>query len=276
MTSHRVDRLVQRVTTLMGDRLVVRVMRRMTAISGYDRALALASQAFVALVPAILVISEGLGGSGRLTELASSLGFSPSAADTVGGLVDRPSADHSLTALGWVLLVVSVLGFVRSLQRAYSAAWNLPSTGIRGYARSILVSAALVLELAVLVLLAPLLGWLVGSPVVSLAAYAVTALILWWPIQFLLLRGRVGWRALLPGAAVTGAGQALLVTASGFIVPVTASRAAERLGLLGVATVVLSWLVVLGVLLVVSAVLGAELAQTPGTADDPEETDDPA
>ncbi|ODU04341.1 MAG: hypothetical protein ABS81_10570 [Pseudonocardia sp. SCN 72-86] len=271
MTSHPVDRIVERVTSLVGDRLVVRVWRRMIAVDGYDRALALASQAFVALVPAVLVLSEGLGGSGGLTELASSLGFSRSAAGTVGDLVERTSVDHSLTVLGWVLLVVSVLGFVRSLQRTYTVAWDLPPTGIRGYGRSLTASAALILELAVLVLLAPILGWLVGSPVVSLVVYAATALILWWPIQFVLLRGRVGWRALLPGAAATGIGQALLVTASGFIVPVAASRAADRLGLLGVATVLLSWLVVLGVLLVVSAVLGAELAQASRTADGPEE-----
>ncbi|GEL24901.1 hypothetical protein PSU4_38550 [Pseudonocardia sulfidoxydans NBRC 16205] len=271
MTSHPVDRIVERISALVGDRLVARVWRRMIAVDGYDRALALASQAFVALVPAVLVLSEGLGGSGGLTELANSLGFSRSAAGTVGDLVDRNSVDHSLTVLGCALLVISVLGFVRSLQRAYTAAWDLPPTGIRGYGRSLTASAALVFELAVLVLLAPLLGWLVGSPLVSLVVYATTALILWWPIQFLLLRGRVAWRALLPGAIVTGIGQALLVTASGFIVPVAASRAAERLGLLGVATVLLSWLVVLGVLLVASAVLGAELAHTSRTADEPED-----
>ncbi|MGD9986195.1 YhjD/YihY/BrkB family envelope integrity protein [Pseudonocardia sp.] len=271
MTSHPVDRIVERLTALVGDRLVVRVWRRMLAVDGYDRALALASQAFVALVPAVLVLSEGLGGPGGLAELASSLGFSRSAAGTVGDLVDQASGDRSLTALGWALLVVSVLGFVRSLQRAYTAAWDLPPTGIRGYGRSVAASAALVLELAVLVLLAPLLAWLVGSPVLALVVYAVTALILWWPIQFVLLRGRVGWRALLPGAVVTGIGQALLVTASGFVVPAAASRAAERLGLLGVATVLLSWLVVLGLLLVVSAVLGAELAHPARTVDDAED-----
>ncbi|GAA1863148.1 hypothetical protein GCM10009836_49390 [Pseudonocardia ailaonensis] len=242
------------------DHLLVRVFRRMISIDGYDRALALASQSFVALVPAVLVLSSTLGDDSAAA-LATGLGFSRSAARPLEELVDRSSVDHSLSWLGWILLVVSVLGFVRSLQRAYSAAWDLPPTGLRGYGRGLLASAALVAELLVLVLLAPLLGWLLGSPVVAQVVAGVTGLILWWPIQYVLLRGRIGWRALLPGAVLTGVGQALLVTASSLVIPIAVARSAERIGLLGVATILLSWLVVLGVLLVLSAVLGAELAK---------------
>ncbi|GAA4539424.1 YhjD/YihY/BrkB family envelope integrity protein [Pseudonocardia xishanensis] len=256
------------MTPRLPDRLVVRVLRRMTAIDGYDRALAPASQAFVALVPAALVLSVSEQGSGGA--LASGLGFSREAASTLTDLVDPIATEPSLTVVGWLLLVVSVLGFVRSLQRAYSAAWGLASTGLRGYGRGLLASATLVAELGVLILLAPVLGWLLGSPVVALGVYAATGLALWWPIQYVLLRGRVRWRALLPGALLTGVGQALLVAASGLVVPIATARSVDRLGLLGVATVLLSWLVVLGVLLVLSAVVGSELAQpalAPGDVD---------
>ena len=251
-----------RLLELYQDTLPGRVLRRMVAISGYDRVLALAAQAFVALVPAVLVLSSVVSGTAGAATLASGLGLSRSAADTLSDLVGRSAGgDQSLTVLGVVLLVASVFGFIRSLQRTYAAAWDLPPAGVRGFGHGVVASAALVAELAVLVLLAPVIGLLVGSAVVGVAVHAVTSLLLWWPIQRVLLAGRVGWRDLLPGALFTGAGQALLIVVSSVYVPVAVSRSAERLGILGIATVLLSWLVVLGLLLVVSAVSGAELVR---------------
>jgi hypothetical protein len=46
-------------------RLVVRVVGLYTAISGYDRALALATQAFVALVPMLIVVASALPDGSR-------------------------------------------------------------------------------------------------------------------------------------------------------------------------------------------------------------------
>jgi membrane protein len=69
----------------------------------------------------------------------------------------------------------------------------------------------------------------------------------------------------LPGAALTGAGQAGAILVSGLYLPIAISHEAERYGLVGVAIALLSWLVVFGLLLVVSAVLSAELARGPIT-----------
>lgn len=246
--------------------LPVRVSRRMIAIDGYDRSLALASQAFVALVPALLVISSGVGDSETSSAIAGGLGFSQAAASSLTGLSEQP--DTTVTVIGSALLVVSVFGFVRSLQRTYAAAWGVRPRGIHGVGRGLLGALTLVVEFAVLVLLAPLIGWLLGSLVVGVVVHVATAMLLWWPIQWVLLHGRVGWRALLPGALLTGVGQALLVGVSGFWVPIAAPRAAEQLGLLGAATVLLSWLVLLGVVLVGSAVVGSELVRGSSVVDD--------
>jgi membrane protein len=245
------------------DTLPLRTLRKMIAIGGYDRALALAAQAFVALVPALLVLTSLLAWSPSAAVIAGSLGLSRSAAATLADLLGSPASgsDKPLTVLGVALLVVSMFGFVRSLQRTYAAAWDLPSAGVRGYGHGLLASATLVAELAVLVLVAPLLAVLLGSALLTVAIHAATAILLWWPIQRVLLAGRVGWRALFPGALLTGVGQAVLVAASSVYVPIAVTRSTERYGILGLAAVLLSWLVVLGVLLVVSAVVGAELVR---------------
>jgi hypothetical protein len=56
------DELIQRI----GTRFPIRVARRYLAVSGYDRALALACQAFVALVPMLIVIAATLSERGRV------------------------------------------------------------------------------------------------------------------------------------------------------------------------------------------------------------------
>ena len=240
--------------------LILRVLRRTAALDGYDRALALACQGFVAILPTLYVLGTVLPGADG-GALASDLGLSPRLIEATGGLVAGSAPSTQLTVVGVALLVVSVFGFVRTLQRVYTAAWSLTTVGIRAFGRSVLASATLVAEFTVLVLVAPVLGRLSGSVVIGLAAHAVTALLLWWPIQRVLVSGRIGWRRLLPGALVAGVGQALLVTVSGLYMPIAVARAAQQLGLLGVVTVLLSWLIVLGLLLVLSAVAGAELAR---------------
>jgi membrane protein len=56
------DELIRRVGTWFP----IRVVRRYLAVSGYDRALALACQAFVALVPMLIVIAATLSERGRV------------------------------------------------------------------------------------------------------------------------------------------------------------------------------------------------------------------
>jgi len=247
-----------------GDALPVRVARRMIAIGGYDRALALAAQAFVAVVPMLLVLAAVLPASVRApagSAVVAGLGMSGSAAAAVTELAARPPPMQPITIVGAVLLVVSVLGFTRSLQRTYLAAWELTPAGIRGLGHGLYAAAALVAEFTLIALLGPLLTRLVGVLPLGILTHALVATVLWWPVQRLLLGGRVGWAALLPGAAMTGLGQAVLVGGYGLYMPLLISRDATRYGIFGIAVAIVSWLVVLGVLLVASALFGAECAR---------------
>jgi len=242
--------------------LVLRVVRRMVAINGYDRALALSAQAFVGLVPMLVIVAALVPDPVRQSSgsaLIAALGLSGDAATAMAALVHQPPGVETITVLGGVLLVVSVLGFTRALQRTYLAAWGLPSAGLRGYASGVLSSAALIGGFATLALLGPVFGMLGDHVVVTLLLGAVAATLLWWPVQRVLLGGRVGWRELFPGALLNGAGQALVLALSGLYMPAVISHEAAKYGLVGVAVAVVSWLVILGLLLVLSAVVSAEL-----------------
>jgi membrane protein len=273
----RSDRTRRRVGLLVArheDALVLRVSRRMMAINGYDRALALAAQAFAGLIPVLIVVSGFSTHSVRASAgpaVIAALGLTGDAATAVSALVARQPAVEPLTVVGGILLVVSVLGFTRALQRAYLSAWGLPSTGLRGLCRGFLAATALIVGFAALVAFGPAFAVLDGHIVVELIFDAVVATLLWWPIQHVLLGGRVGWRALLPGAALNGCGQAVVIGLSAIYLPSAISDASAQYGLIGVAVPVISWLVVLGLLLVLSAIMSAELARK-GPEDVPQES----
>lgn len=242
---------------------VGRVVTRTTSISGYDRALALAAQAFVALVPLLLIVAAAAPDAARQA-VATWLFEVPApggdAAAVLDPLLQPPPVDAGqVTALGLALLVMSVTGFTRTLQRTFVAAWDLPRPGLFAFGWGVLGAAVLVAGVVVLVLVAPLMQALPNPPLLTALVRLAPSVGLWWVVQWLLLGGAVGWRALLPGAAVTGLGQVVVMAVSGLYLPQVVGRQAERFGAIGAAFVVVSWLVVLGMLLVVAAVAGAEL-----------------
>jgi membrane protein len=122
---------------------------------------------------------------------------------------------------------------------------------------------------AALLLLGPVLAAFNNLVVIKLLINAVAATLLWWPVQWVLLSGRANWKKLLPGAVLNGAGQALVLAVSGIYMPVVISYEAGKYGLIGIAVAVVSWLVILGLLLVLSAVFGAELSREPTRPETP-------
>lgn len=249
------------------DGIPLRVFRRMSAIGGYDRALALSAQAFVALAPLVMTVAALDPSDGAATRgLVSGLDPSGQAGAALSELYTQPPGVQPLTVLGMVLLVLSVLGFTRTLQRVYQACWELRPRGGRGYVYGLLAAVALVGEFTLLACLGPVFAGILNNTWAGLLVRAVAAVLLWWPILFLLLGGRIGWWTLLPGAALTGTGQVVVIMASGLYLPVAVGREAARYGTVGVAVAVLSWLLVLGLLLVGSAVVSSELVRSRGSA----------
>src|SRR3954452_13785253 len=88
--------------------LVMRVFRRMVAINGYDRALALSAQAFVGLIPMLVVISALVPDPVRQSTgpaLIADLGLSGDAATAMSALVDQPPGVETITIVGGALLI---------------------------------------------------------------------------------------------------------------------------------------------------------------------------
>jgi len=189
------------------------------------------------------------------------MGLDGATAAVVRQLVARPpDASEPVTVVGLALLVFSVLGFARSLQRTFEAAWELPRSGLRGYGPGLLGAAVFIGEVVALILLAQAVHSFSIIVVVVAVVRALVGALAWWPVQRLLVDGRVPWRDLLPGAIVTGVGQAAVMALASLILRPVLIDQAQRFGAIGVAFALVTALTVFGVLLVLGAVLGPVVA----------------
>ncbi|MGY1699401.1 YhjD/YihY/BrkB family envelope integrity protein [Geodermatophilus sp. SYSU D00766] len=241
--------------------LVWRCALRFVDITGYDRALGLAAQAFVATVPTMVVVSSLSGGTGSALadRVVARFGLSGDTADLVREAL-RPPADTGVTVWGICLLVVSGVGFTRALQRAFRAAWRVPrSPGWRGWVGGVggalAVAAVVVAGLGV----TALVEGFQGAGPVAFVARAFLSGVLWLVAIRLLLGWSLPWQPFLPGAVVAGAGTAAVWVVSEVWLPRAFISQAGSYGLVGIVVVLISWLILIALLLVCAAVVSAEL-----------------
>jgi membrane protein len=240
---------------------VVTTMRRSVVrfveLQGMDRAMALAGQAFAALMPLLIVIGAAspTGGEDVAESLIDRLDLSGDAAEAVRAAVATPPDVYdSVTVTGSLLLVVSALSFTRALQRLYVIAWRLPPLGIRGNKWGLAWLAAFALF------------WSVQPAVVELfdgalatSATIATSCALWLFTPWILVGRAIAWRRLMPQAVLTSVGLTALAVGSAIYLPRAVASAAGQFGFIGVAFALLSWLFLVCFVLVAAAALGATL-----------------
>ncbi|MCF6379298.1 YihY/virulence factor BrkB family protein [Nocardioides KLBMP 9356] len=234
-------------------------------IEGRDRTLMLAGQAFIAVIPILIVvatISGADGSSGVGSYLVNRFGLDGSAEESVRVLFDRPpGATGGVTLVSVVVLLFTTNSFARSLQRTFCAAGELPRRA---------PGANACRALGLLVLLVVLFGvsWfgnLVGAHALPRVAGIVAQLLVvvggWALATHLFLARRESLRLLLPGAAASAVVQLVVGWGTALRLPRLIARNAESYGSIGVALALVSWLIVVAASIVASAVIGSVLAK---------------
>jgi membrane protein len=232
-----------------------------------DRSLALGAQAFSALVPLLIVLEAAEPGDRSLADdLVRRFHLHGAAATSVRqAFAVAPSDESTVTALGVVVLVVSVLSFTRRLQRLYEDTWKLDARSWKGTGWGL----AWIALLTVWLVLHPLLdGAFTGRAAVVLSLAGVLLIALLTP--YVLLGRRLPWRTLLPQAGLCAAGLVALGVWTTIYMPRAIASSAGRYGAIGVAFAMLTWLWGMGIVLVGSAVYGPQLtaAAAPGARRD--------
>lgn len=243
-----------------------RCVASFVGVQGIDRAMVIASQAFTALIPLLILVSALAPQGDRdlvSAAIVRRLQLTGSAADSVRQLFAH-SDEATVGVLSVLLLLFSGLSLARRMQRLYLQAWRLePRPGLRGTLSAAFGLAALLVEIALLSLVAALVGrlpfdWAFG-PVLS----AVASLTLWTSIPWLLLDRRVAWRRLLPTGVLAAACGALYGLATTIYMPRQMEIYSQRYGLFGVTLALVGWLLGIGLIIVVTTVVAAEFDRAP-------------
>ncbi|WP_248504788.1 ribonuclease BN [Streptomyces sp. D2-8] len=204
-----------------------RLLHRLWAVNIVESAVRLAAQAFLTALPLLMTVAA-FASSGVQDLLADSLGAVLGIRGDTLEEVRRSFAATGPTreavgAVGVIVTLVSATAFSRALQAVCERCWHLPRAPLGAAVWRWLLW--LLVWLAVLLVQAPLRKGFGLGPVTGIVLSLLSATLLWWWSQHLLLGGRVGWRSLLPGAVLAGAGTVVLSWAARLLTPRSRSAA---------------------------------------------------
>ena len=259
-----VSELIERLQ----ESFVGRCLRRFVRMAGLDRCIVLASQAFTALIPLLILmatLAPADGSNAAASTIVRKFDLSGESADAVHELFATPAgATSGVSFTSALLLLISGVSFTRRMQTMYRAAWEQEKAGIRGGLFAALGLLAMLAEILVLYGLRELvrelsLYWLWALPM-SLA----TGLVLWTSIPYLLLNREVHWRRLLVAGGATALGTSLLALATTVYMEPLVTQYTAEFGLFGITIAMIGWLLAASVVLVSCTAIGAEFDASQG------------
>jgi membrane protein len=240
-------------------------IRQFVALQGIDRAVVLASQAFTALIPLLLLASALAPADNR--DIVSGgiirrFQLSGGAADAVRQLFAH-SGDSATGVFSVFLLFFSGVSLARRMQRMYQQAWGLETpTGVGRALNAAFGLTVLVLGIALLYLARTLVGWLPAGDVLVAPLSLLGSFVLWTTVPWLLLDRRITWRRLIPTGALAAVCTSIYGVVSTIYMPRQMESYSERYGLFGVTLALIGWLVGITLILVATTAIASEFDRT--------------
>jgi membrane protein len=203
-----------------------------------------------------LIIANALAGRSAVNGLARHLGLNKQAAADVGQLFTSATATSSaITGTAWLFFILGGVAAATAVQGLYERAFDLEARGMKDMIRRLI-------WLAVLVGCSVFAGWAgpalhhQGGPVL-LAVIALAALTgFWWFSLWLLLGGRIHWRDLFPSALATAVCWLGMEVVFSFTFSSEIITDDKKYGPIGVVFALMSWLIAIGVVIILGAVFG--------------------
>jgi membrane protein len=246
----------------LADSFLGRCVRRFMDMTGIDRSMVLASQAFTSLIPLLILIATWAPAGDEDVISASIIRkfhLEGDAASAVTQLFAVPeSASSSVSTFSALLLLISGTSFTRRFQRMYRAAYERKKEGIRSGVYSTLGLIVMLVEVFVLYGVRAVVAFLPFSWLLSLPLAIITGAMLWTSIPYLLLNRQVHWRRLVFGGVVASIATAAYSVASTIYMPETLERYTQEFGLFGVTIALIGWLLAIAFIVVGAASIGAQ------------------
>ena len=229
--------------------------RRLDSMDFINRGMLFAATLLLCLFP-FLIVANALAGQSAATGLARHLGLNKQAAADVGALFTSSAATSSaITGTAWVFFILGGIAAATAIQGLYEAAFEVDSRGARDMPRRLI-------WLAVLVGGSALAGWAgpalrgAGGPVLLAVLGLVLLTGFWWFTIWFLLAGRISWRDLFPAAVATAVFWVAMEAVFSVIFSGMVTSDDTKYGPIGVVFALMSWLIAIGVVIILGAVAG--------------------
>lgn len=248
------------------DPVVVRCLRGLLSVDYRDRVLITAGQAFIAVIPLLILLAAAVGSDGAggfATRFAERFGLDEATAEQLAELfVAPPGTAAGVSLVGYAIVLWSVTSLGRTMRRTFERRWRLPpATGVAASRDGLLGVLVLVLMGASVALIGGVVrDVLAFLPLVLFAQFAVSVAC-WAICLHLFLCRRVEFRLVLPGAVVGAVAQIGAGWAMGIYLPRLVAHDLARYGAFGFSFTIVSWLIVLAGVVVGVAVVSSELAR---------------
>lgn len=224
---------------------------RLNAVDFFGHSFQLAALAMMCFFPFLIVITAAAGRD-TAAVLAGWLGLNQQAAQALESLFTGGTGAGTLTATSAFLLVFGAVATSGVLQSWYQEVFDVPVGEWRDIAAQLVWLASLVAygtSQAVL-------GRALGEPLLQSLCGLALATLFWWWSMYALLVGTVRWRTLFPSALATGVCWTGLGLFSAYYFSSAIVTNEQKYGPIGVVMIILSWLVAVGVVIHLGAVLG--------------------
>ena len=235
-------------------------------LRGLDRAMVLASQAFTALIPLLILVSAVLprGSSSVVSDaVIRRFGLTGDAATAVQA-VFATSGTGTVGVVSVLLLLFSGVSLTRRMQHMYVQTWRSPPLrGVRGSMNAAMGLTVLLVELSLLYLIRSLVRGIPYDWALQLPVSLLASTVLWTTIPWLLMDRRISWRRLVPGGVLAAILASVYGVATTIYMPPLMTSYSQRYGLFGVTIALVGWLLCVTFLLVAATVVAAELDRAP-------------
>jgi uncharacterized BrkB/YihY/UPF0761 family membrane protein len=253
------ERVFRTFTFWLRPDFVLRCLRRFQSLEGFDRAVALASLTFTALIPLGIVLSGVIYEHDAGAQLVDRYGLEGKGATAVRDLFDRgDDLASGFSLFSAFLLLVTILSFSRALQRLFERAWELEPLSLRNTKNGLVW----VIGLLVYSTVAGFTRSAYDDGVMELLTIVVLLVL---GLAFVVFTGislsnrRLSPQQLMPIAVLVVALGAIFAVGGDIYVPRLFNSYADRYGAVGAVFAMISWLFVLMVALVAAVAVGREV-----------------
>lgn len=229
---------------------------RLAVLDVINQAMVLAATLLLCGVPLLLFL-DAIQNQSFVASVARRLGLNKEASAELGTLFTPSSPAVSAVTVGSLVILALYALWVASLVQAlYARVFGFEPGDLRQIWRQPLWVIVTVAGSSAVAAVSAALGPAWHGPVLArTASTVVVTAYFWWSLHFLLER-RLSWRYLLPSAVATGLCWLGLALFSAVYFSSAMISSSQRYGPIGVVFVIMTWLIAVGVVLTLGAVLG--------------------